>query len=326
MSEPDDPSGSDAEAPDPQGEVILDALLEPRVAALPGWARDLDGLILAVCGVGAPDAQPPPADADAFERVGPGRWAWAWVLRDPADAARRLAPLRAWAGLNGLRMGAALSEGAVSPRAVLGDAPAQAAALVACASGGLLVDGRLRAAVAEPALVQGPGFRLGAAHRASQWPAWVGAVAFAAAALLAVWVMRPAADAPQAFIWVATETVRALRPAVDRVVVTVEGTPGATLTLLVLDSEGRLSAPDDALVDRRLGARRVTKRFALEGPAGAERFLAVVSPAPLDTLQAEIEALNARRLPRRAVVDRLRVLLRARGATLADGPDVLHGP
>lgn len=343
-------------APDPQVEALLDALAQPRQGPAPAWLESLDQWLL-VAVVAAPDLRSGDvagltAGAAATEPAGAGRVAVAWALPGPpegggAGARDQLGALRTWVAAGaGRRAVAAAAPGACTPTAILGEAPDEAAALFRATAGrgeGLWVADGLRAALPGPAIADAGGWRLRTAGRARPRAAWmVGGLAAVAAALLFFTLRPDVARAPPAGdIYLTGE--RATRGSdasalpgddvlhADRVRVVVDAEAGTFLSLVVLDSEGAFGLPDPTLVNRPVeGEGRVQGVFVVEGPAGRERFVALLTRRPVDDLAALLARSGAKGADRDAKVAALRAALRghagADGFTLLEAVEVKHGP
>lgn len=341
---------------DQQVEALLDALAQPREGPPPAWLEALDQwLVVAV--VAAPDLQANDVagligQAQASEAAGADRLAVAWSLPGPPadhveDARSHLAALRAWvAGAAGRRAVVAAAPGACTPTAILGAAPDAAAALYRATVGrgaGLWVAEPLRVALPGPAVEDAGGWRLRVAPRPRGRAMWaVGGLAAAAAALV-LFTLRPdpAPPPPAGDIYLTGE--RATRGSdasalagdevlhADRVRVVIDAEAGTFLSLVVLDSEGAFGLPDPALVNRAVeGEGRVQGVFVVEGPAGRERFVALVTRRPVDDLSALLARAGAAAGDRDAKVAALRAALRGRagaeGFTLLEAVEVKHGP
>lgn len=346
----------DEGTPDPQVEALLDALAEPHEGPAPAWLEALDAWVL-VAIVSGPDLRVEDvadlaADAAASEPVGAGRVALAWTLggapaEDAGPARARLTALRAWAAADARRrVVAAAAPGACTPTAILGEAPDEAATLYRATgerAGGVWVTAALQPALPGPAVADAGGWSLRGGPAPRSRAAWmVGGLAALAAAMM-FFTLRPdtARQAPAGDIYLTGE--RATRGSdasavpgddvlhADRVRVVVDAEGGAFLSLAVLDSEGSFGLPDPTLINRPIeGDGRVQAVFVVEGPAGRERFVALLTWQPVDDLAALLARSGARGGDRDAKVAALRESLRghagAGGFTLLEAVEVKHGP
>ncbi|MGK0359360.1 MAG: hypothetical protein ACI9U2_001662 [Bradymonadia bacterium] len=240
------------------------------------------------------------------EEVSPGRWAVARALTTDADISDFVAAVERAA--RGGRAGIAISAGTLGARGPLGDAPHDALRLCADLAGraGVLIDPWVHRVVGGPAETLGGG-RLRLSRPVTSRLRWVGIaaiVALAGAIVLGINLRQPPVP-PAGYIYVfgqrAAERSAAPPSALlrrnDGVQVTIEGDPGQHASLILLDSDGRLSLPDSAAINVALTAERprISSTFTFDGRPGQERFMAVFSPAPLVDLPAIVDALNARK-------------------------------
>lgn len=342
--------GASAEA----AEALLAGLLDASAREAPAWIDALNRW-LAVGVLELPAGRAAPRGvADRFEEIearGPGRWLLAAEVPARGDGpdADRLHELTAAlrAALAAHARGRAVlvvDPGARGAGGLLGEAPDLAGALyraVRDAGGhGLYVDGRVHQTLGEPASPEHGGFRLATGRRRRFGAPALVIGALAAALVLGVfgWQRLGAPPAgPQAHIYVSGEPARLERgPRPDQwrvddvITVTIEGEPGAYGTLVLLDSRDRLQLPDPAVVNFGFDAEstRATARFQLDDQPGLERFLALVTRAPVPDAAALVAAANEGAGDRDARVRRLREALTSRlgaGAWhLAEARDLQH--
>ncbi len=350
MSVPEEPGEDPPE--DPRVEALLAGLVGPTSGPPPDWIAHVDAWIMAAV-VAWPQADQAVIEAcavaaGAFEALGRDRFALAWSLRaapvaDPAGTAVAVQAIRALvAAAPTATVALTAGPGRCTPTAVLGDAPEAAGALFRSARGpGWWVGAEVRPHVDGVMTADGHGFRVERQRRRSARPTWVaaGLGVLVAAAILVVLALRPAPAGPAGHIFVtgertergadaaeAGDTIRA-----DRVQVVVDGQPGTYASLLVLDSEGHFKTTDEHLQNRRFDAAgRLQGLFVVEGPAGRERFLALISQGPQPDLDALLAEAGAHGGDRDARVAALRVALaRVLGPntfTVVEATEVQHGP
>lgn len=287
-----------------RGEAFLREGQPPKSDA-PAW---LDAVVDGRIAAAVIEPVAPVAAHPAFtehEEVAPGRWAVACAITSDADIQDFLAAVERAA--RGGRAGVALSSGTLGARGPLGDAPHDALRLCADLAGrrGVLIDPLVHRVVGGPAETIGGGrLRMSAPSKRSRWLGLAAIAALAAAIVLGINLRQPV-DAPPGYIYVfgqrAAERSAAPPSAPlrrnDGVRVTVEGAPGQHASLMLLDSDGRLSLPDPKAINVALtpDRRRISSTFTFDGRPGQERFVAVFSDTPLDGLAATVEALNTRK-------------------------------
>lgn len=316
---------------DDRGEAFLREGMPPMSDA-PAWLDAVvDGRIIAA--IVEPLA--PLAAHPAFverEEVAPGRWAVARAITTDAEIADFVTAVERAA--HGGRAGVAISAGSLGARGPLGDAPHDALRLCADLAGrsGVLIDPLVHRVVGGPAETIGGG-RLRLAKPATSRMRWAGVaaiVALAAAVILGINLRQPP-ESPAGYIYVfgqrAAERSAAPPSAPlrrnDGVRVTVEGDPGQHASLILLDSDGRLSLPNPEAINVALTAEkpRISSTFTFDGRPGQERFMAVFSPEPLADLPAIVEALNVRKK-----TDLASVRARLPSAYLVAADPVEHAP
>ncbi len=286
---------------DLRGLAFLEEGARP-VGDAPPWLDQLLGgrLAVAVCRPGRSGL--PGGPWLAAEEVAPGCFA----LACDADGLSRLVAAVSAACAPGGLAAIALGPGGLGHSVLLGPVPDRAAALFAerdaARRPGVFVDEAALAALRLPALPVGTGFLLPTtqATRRHRWLA--PALALAAAVVLGFGLFRLMSPAvPQGRIYLFGQHTSLERgPATDvwragdEVVVTLEGEPGTFATLLLLDSTNQLVMADVGALNVALtgGAQHIEIKKVFDSQPGRERFIGVISRAPLSELAGLVERLN----------------------------------
>ena len=268
----------------------------------------------------------------AAEEVAPGRFA----LACEADGLERLvAAVRAACADGGLGV-VAVGPGGLGHSVLLGPVPERAAALFtereAARRPGVYVDEATLATLRVPALPMGTTFLLPSAPRRRTWLAPV--LAMAAAAVLGFGLFRlMAPGTPQGRIYLfGQHTSQERGPAADQVwragdlvVVTLEGEPGTFATLLLLDSTDRFVMADPQALNVPLTgqSQQLEIKKVFDDQPGRERFVGLISRAPLSELAPLVDRLNATSGDRAARLDALAAALEDR-ATVVPAAELEH--
>ena len=234
----------------------------------------------------------------------------------------------------------AFGEGAFGREALLGPVVDHLTRLHhSTAERGLIVDQAIFALFGGLGVAAGDGFILRLTQEPAQtrtraWP-WMAAAA-AVVITGVTWLHQPASSVgPEGWIYVVGSPARVergpepLRTA-DHVTVMVEGNEDSYCTLLLLDSDNHLSTPAPKLINA-LSSRTVeerTARFEFDDQPGLERFMVLVTRAPINGLPTLLEALNTDVSTRSTQIERLHEALKTQISApyqLREAAEIEHG-
>ncbi len=309
-------------------EALLIGAADGVEADAPAWLAQLGGaLVVAVVdwpGLNGTQLAPLRAAAPWSEALDDG----AWLLAAPADDGRvqaLLGPLRTLQAAHPQLCAAlVVADGALGATRPLGPAPELATGLYARARAagrdGVFLNATALAASGRLATPFGHDYQLPRHTRPRRVPLAVG-LALAAALVLGVGLAsRQSPAVPDGAIYFTAQRAQVERAEGplrrgDHVQIRVEGEAGHFVTLLLRDGRGAWSAPDPSLVNHPLTATTpwVAPRFTLDDQPGTERFVALITAAPIPALAAVIDALPAEGTPEVAA-------LRARLTPVIQGP------